>query len=398
MAQQRAIIIIPTYNERENISKMIPSLQEVFKLVPHWDMHVLVVDDSSPDETGKVVKEFERTFDNVHLLSNKKKQGLGLAYLLGMRYAFDSLGADIIFEFDADFSHDPKRIPDFIAAIDSGADLVLGSRYIKGGSIPDDWGFDRKFLSVVGNLVNTVVLTHFAIRDWTTGYRAIRKSVFMAVEAEMADQQFTGYTFQIGFLHKAVRRGFKVVEVPIQFVDRKIGKSKLGPDYIKHALLYILTARYKEIIVSRLFKFGVVGGIGFIINFSLLFILSRINTVYALAETISTLPFLGFVNASGLASAIGAEFAIISNFILNNSWTFQDRQSTDAISTLLKFLQFNVSSFAAVAIQLLVVSIGTGLTGQTSLSKTAWLVCATAIGMVVNYTIYSKVIWRSAKK
>lgn len=377
---------------------MIPTLQEVFKLVPHWDMHVLVVDDSSPDETGKAVKEFERTYDNVHLLSNKKKQGLGLAYLLGMRYAFDTLKADIIFEFDADFSHDPKRIPDFIAAIDSGADLVLGSRYIKGGSIPDDWGLDRKFLSVVGNLVNTIVLTHFSIRDWTTGYRAIRKAVFMAVEGEMEDQQFTGYTFQIGFLHKAVRRGFKVVEVPIQFVDRKVGKSKLGPDYIKHALLYILTARYKEIVVSRLFKFGVVGGIGFLINFSLLFILSRISTVYAFAETISTLPFLGFVNASGLASAIGAEFAIVSNFILNNSWTFQDRQSTDALSTLLKFFQFNLSSFAAVAIQFIVVSIGTGLTGQTSLSKTAWLVCATAIGMVVNYTIYSKVIWRSEKK
>jgi dolichol-phosphate mannosyltransferase len=394
MAKKRAIIIVPTYNEKENIRKLIPALEEVFEGIKNWEMHVLVVDDSSPDGTSDEVRTLAKKHQNVHLLVNPKKAGLGSAYLKGMAEAFGKLEADLIFEFDADFSHDPKRIPDFLKKIDEGYDFAIGSRYISGGSIPDDWGWYRKFLSVVGNIVIMVVLTDFRIHDWTSGYRAITKKVYDAVKDEMSAEQFFGYTFQVGFLHKTVRKGFKVGEVPFHFVDRKIGNSKLGTEYIKNTLLYILSIRIKEIVASRIFKFGMVGGLGFVINTLGLFLFSRLDAVKALAESLQGATGLSIINTAGTASALGAECAIISNFIWNNLWTFSDRKTTSAIGTIWKLLQFNISSFGAVILQFLIVGAGTHFTGSGTISKLFWLVLATAIGMVLNFIIYSKIIWK----
>jgi len=398
MQQKKAVVIIPTYNERENIRSLIPVLFEVFQDVPkHFDMHILVVDDSSPDETGKEVLVLSEKHGNVHLLTNPKKAGLGAAYLRGMDEAFGKMQADVVFEFDADFSHDPKKIPEFLSKIDEGYDFVLGSRYIPGGSIPANWGFHRKFLSVVGNLFINVVLTTFAIRDWTTGYRAITKRVYEAVNGEMQSERFSGYTFQIGFLHKAVRKGFKVAEVPFHFVDRTLGKSKLGGEYVKNTLLYIIKVRMQEIFAMRIFKFAVVGFIGFTINTIGLFLFSRMEWVTSAADFIRNMTGLGFVNTSGLASSLGAECAIVSNFIWNNLWTFKDRKLKSPLEIVPKFLQFNLSSFGAVLIQLVVVGTGTSITGTATLSKLSWLILATAIGMVVNFIIYSKIIWKEKK-
>jgi dolichol-phosphate mannosyltransferase len=398
MTKQRAIVIIPTYNERGNIEKLIPVLEGVFKNVPeHWEMHVLVVDDSSPDRTGEVVAQLAKIYKNVHLLSNKQKGGLGAAYLKGMHEAFVNLHAQVIFEFDADFSHDPEKIPLLLQKIDQGYDMVLGSRYIAGGSIPANWGIHRKFLSVFGNLFISLVMTNFSIRDWTAGYRAISKPVYEAVADEMVDDRFSGYTFQIGFLHKAVHKGFKVAEIPIQFVDRVLGHSKLGAEYMKNTLMYIVKVRAEEIMAMRVFKFGVVGGIGFVINTLGLFIFSRLASVAALATWLSAATGLGFINVAGVAAGLGAECAIVSNFILNNTWTFKDRTLKSPIEILWKFPQFNISSFGAVLIQFVVVGAGTSVTGQTSISRFFWLIVATGLGMVLNYFIYSRIIWRTKK-
>lgn len=375
---QKAVVIIPTYNEHENISKLIPVLAGIFEKVSSWDMHILIVDDNSPDGTADVVKKLSREYPFVHLFENEKKAGLGHAYLLGMHHSFEKLNADVVFQMDADFQHDPFLLPTFLAALDAGADMVIGSRYIKGGSIPADWGVYRKFLSVVGNVINMIVLTDFSIHDWTTGYRAVRKKVFEAVQSEMDDAIFSGYTFQIGFLHKALRRKFVIKEIPLQFADRKVGQSKLGPDYIKNALKYIFYARYKEIVQSHLFKFGIVGGIGFLINAIGLEVFFRMGL------------------DSGNAAALGAEFAIISNFILNNFWTFSERKVTTVPALLSKFVQFNLASMAAVLIQKIVVGYGTSQTSDDL--KFVWFVFAVAIGMVVNYLIYSKVIWKKKEQ
>lgn len=398
MSQKRAVVIIPTYNEKENVGKIIPALEAVFASISDWDMHVLIVDDSSPDGTAEAAKVLAKKNHHVHVLVNPNKNGLGAAYLKGMQEAFGNLDADLVFEFDADFSHDPKKIPEFLAKIDQGYDFVIGSRYIEGGSIPADWGLERKFLSVVGNLVIMLILTDFRIHDWTSGYRAITKKVYDAVHSEMEKEQFFGYTFQVGFLHKTVHKGFKVGEVPFNFVDRQIGKSKLGTEYIKNTLIFILSVRLREILASRVFKFGVVGGIGFVINTLGLFIFSRLDLIKTFAAALHGSTGWEFINAAGTASALGAECAIISNFILNNAWTFADRKTNSLLGTLGKFVQFNLSSFGAVLIQFVIVGAGTHFTGTGTLSKLFWLVTATAIGMVLNFIIYSKIIWRTKSK
>lgn len=396
---QRAIIIIPTYNERGNIEKLIPVLQDVFLgISKHWEMHILVVDDSSPDNTADAVRIFEKKYKNVHLLVNKQKRGLGAAYLKGMEEAFSTLKADVVFEFDADFSHDPKDIPTFLEKLDEGYDFVIGSRYIPGGSIPANWGLMRKVMSVGGNLFINIVMSTFSIRDWTAGYRAIRKPVYEAVGPEMVGDRFSGYTFQIGFLHKALRKGFKITETPVHFVDRILGHSKLGAEYVKNTLIYIVKVRVQEVMKMRVFKFGVVGGVGFLINTIGLFLFTRLSVVAALATWLAQSTGASFINVSGLAASLGAECAIVSNFILNNTWTFQDRKLGSPAKIAAKFVQFNLSSFGAVIIQFLVVGAGTSFTGQNSVSRIFWLVVATAIGMVVNYTIYSRVIWKNTSK
>jgi len=396
--QKRAVVIIPTYNESANIPRIIPKLLEVFDSCRGYRMEILVVDDSSPDGTGDLVRNFSKKHDAVHLLTNAKKNGLGAAYLKGMKEAFEKLQADVVFEFDADLSHDPEKIPEFLKEIDRGAQMVLGSRYISGGSIPANWGLHRKFLSVVGNLFINVVLTTFAIRDWTTGYRAITREVYKAVGPEMGGERFSGYTFQIGFLHKAVRKGFRIAEVPFHFVDREMGHSKLGVEYLKNTLIYILKVRFQEITRWRFFKFALVGLMGFIINSIGLFIFAHTTWVPRLADSLYELFHLSFLNTSGVASALGAECAIVSNFLWNNFWTFRDRRINAKWKYIPKFVQFNLSSIGAVFIQLIVVGFGTELTGQSNPSRMFWLVIATGIGMVVNFTVYSKVIWRDKKR
>src|SRR5579859_6306258 len=164
---KKAVIIIPTYNERENIQRVVPKLISIFKKVSGWNMNILVVDDSSPDGTADVVRELQEKNRQLFLLVNKKKAGLGVAYLKGMEKVFGDMKADVAFEFDADLSHDPECIPAFLEKLDAGYDMVLGSRYIPGGSIPQNWGLHRKFLSVVGNILIQIILTDFHIKDWT---------------------------------------------------------------------------------------------------------------------------------------------------------------------------------------------------------------------------------------
>src|SRR5690606_13029451 len=152
--------------------------------------------------------------------------------------------------------------------------------YIKGGSIPKDWGWHRKFLSIVGNKVIQIIMTNFSIRDWTGGFRAIRRHVVEAILPEMNEAKFTGYTFQIGFLHKATRKGFRIAEVPFHFIDRTNGESKLGPEYIANNFKYILKVRVEEIVQHRLFRFAVVGIIGAIIQLSSLQLLRNWFTYF----------------------------------------------------------------------------------------------------------------------
>lgn len=380
-----AIIIIPTYNEAKTIEKTLFAVDEVVKTIKNWQMMVLIVDDSSPDGTGKVVTSIGKKLSYVHLLTNPQKAGLGGAYLKGMAKAFGEMKADVAFEFDADLSHDPKKLPELLAKIDEGYDMVLGSRYIPGGSIPQDWGVHRKILSGFGNLLIAVVLFDFSIKDWSAGYRAITKKVYDAVKDEMTKESFAGYTFQIGFLHKAKKKGFKVAEIPIHFVDREVGESKLGVEYIKNTLLYILKVRLDEILHHRVFKFAAVGGFGAVVQLGSLQLLRL------------TLPYQ-------LANFFSIELAVLSNFLLNNVWTFSDKKI--ALSEFpFKFIQFNLASFGSVLIQVALAFTVKNTLGifplftlpVVNMTVDTGLVTAVVgilLGMFWNFFAYSKIVWK----
>jgi dolichol-phosphate mannosyltransferase len=393
---KKAIIIVPTYNEKENVPVLVPRLTKVFESIKNWQMGILIVDDTSPDKTYEVVKKLQKKYPQLHLFLNKQKAGLGAAYLNGMAHAFGKLKADVVFEFDADMSHPAEKIPEFLRQIDEGQDFVMGTRYHPGGGVPDDWGLDRKLLSGVGNAIISIVFANFWIRDWTSGFRAITKKVYEAVHPHLHSERFYGYTFQIGFMHNVLKKGFKVGFVPYKFVDRTEGQSKIGPEYIKNNLIYIFKMRIKDIIEHRLFKFAVVGLVGASVQF-LTLAMFRNFFYYTLAYFLS------------------AEMAVTSNFILSNIWTFSDRKLKMA-QVPLKFLTFNVASFGSVGIQTVLAEVGSRTIGtdvflfNVPFSKLVlgnpfvfdtgflFMIVGILVGMVWNYLAYTRVIWKDKSK
>ncbi|WP_369239600.1 polyprenol monophosphomannose synthase [Streptomyces sp. R21] len=225
-----ALVIIPTYNEAENIKKIVARVRTS---VP--DAHVLVADDNSPDGTGKLADELAAEDDQVQVLHRKGKEGLGAAYLAGFRWGMDN-GYGVLIEMDADGSHQPEELPRLLTAL-KGADLVLGSRWVPGGRVVN-WPKSREFISRGGSLYSRVLLD-VPIRDVTGGYRAFRRETLEGLGlAEVASQ---GYCFQVDLARRAVRAGFHVVEVPITFVERELGDSKMSRDILVEALWRVTT-------------------------------------------------------------------------------------------------------------------------------------------------------------
>lgn len=222
-------IIIPTYNESENISRLIDEIRK------HSKAGIIVVDDNSPDNTAEIAKK-----KRVNIIKNKSKSGLGHAYIKGMEYAIAN-GSDILVEMDADFSHDPRYLRIFEKEIQKN-DMVIGSRYVPGGSIPKEWAFHRKLISKYGNMILSYLLGN--ISDYSTGYRIIRKDVFEKVKPKI--KNYNGYTFQVAFLNEARKAGFRIKEVPIEFKDRKYGQSKMRVESIINTLKYLVFDSWKN--------------------------------------------------------------------------------------------------------------------------------------------------------
>jgi dolichol-phosphate mannosyltransferase len=210
-----AIVCLPTYNERENVEAMVRAL------VGHG-VRVLVVDDASPDGTGEIADRLADALPSVDVLHRPRKEGLGPAYLAGFRRALAD-GAELILEMDCDFSHDPSDVPRLLAATEN-ADLVLGSRYVEGGGV-ENWGLLRRVVSSGGSTYARVFLG-LRIRDLTGGFKCFRREVLEAIDLDAVNAK--GYAFQIELTYRTIRRGFRVVEVPITFVDRQAGHSKMS--------------------------------------------------------------------------------------------------------------------------------------------------------------------------
>jgi dolichol-phosphate mannosyltransferase len=224
------LVIIPTYNEAENIK---PIVERVRSSVP--EAHLLIADDNSPDGTGKLADELAATDDHVHVLHRKGKEGLGAAYLAGFRWGIDE-GYGVLVEMDADGSHQPEELPRLLTAL-KGADLVLGSRWISGGRVVN-WPKSREFLSRGGSTYSRLMLG-VPIRDVTGGYRAFRKETLEGLG--MDEVASAGYCFQVDLAWRAHKKGFNVVEVPITFVERERGDSKMSRNIVVEALWRVTT-------------------------------------------------------------------------------------------------------------------------------------------------------------
>lgn len=372
----KIVIVIPTYNEKENIGRMIDVLDEQFKNITEHECHLLVVEGNSPDGTADVVKDKSKKYSFVHLLMEQKKAGLGAAYIYGFNYAVKEMKADIIVEMDADFQHDPADLPRLIKEIDNGSDYVIGSRFTKGGSIPKEWAFYRKLLSIGGNIFSKVVLGIYNVNDFTSGFKASRVKNFVD-KMDMSSVLSGGFAYKIDFLFKMHRLGAKIKEVPIRFGIRDRGDSKMEKNNFSDSLRVVLSLRYNE--NKNFFKFCIVGGIGFIVDTGL-FNIVRI---------------LGI--ASNISAIISGSIAMITTFTLNNYWSFKERKIEGAEKKIYSLAIYVLSSYIPIVVRSFLVKFAVNNFGDTFIiSNTAFFI-GIILGLIWNYTVYNRIIWKGKK-
>ncbi len=403
----KIVVITATYNEKGNIERLIDIIEtEVFPKIKNHEISLLVADDNSPDGTGVVVRRLMKKWKNLSIHSGERK-GLGAAYLRAINFAIEEFNADVIFEIDADLSHDPKEIPNFLKKIEEGYDIVTGTRYSEGGSMPKNWPIHRKAFSVIGNLLVKIITCRFYIYDWTGGFRAIKKEVFLKEKDKLTS--FQGYTFQVAFLYKALLDGYKIGHVPIHFTDRTLGRSKIAPlEYIVNLLKYVILERIYEL--RRFVKFLIVGTTGFVTQIATQEVAVRSGLAYAIALLISFDPSsltqerAIFALRDGIGGGFGAEAAIISNFMFNNFWTFSDaRKLKEKSPFFIRILKFNLTSVASIFIQsfsiwFFVQLLGVNLRINDFTIPTRLIVVVPTIILLViplNYFIYNKIIWKT---
>lgn len=306
------LVIIPTYNEKDNIERLIKA---VFKVLD--DVNILVVDDSSPDGTAKIVQKLQAEFpEKLHLLVRKNKEGLGKAYCAGFKWALHRK-YDIIVSMDADFSHDPKHLPDLIKGMDN-ADICIGSRYIRGGGVKG-WNIERQLNSRIANIATRLMLGIKA-KDTTAGYKTYSAKFLKSIDLNSLVS--SGYAFQVEMLYLAKERGFKTMETPITFVDRREGQSKISGE-LKRSAKIVWRLFLKRKTIRQMLKFAVVGTINVGVDWGIYAVLTR-------GFKIPKIP-------SRISSSI---IALCSSYILNRRWTFKSNDRNYAAEAI-KFLIIN---------------------------------------------------------
>lgn len=377
---RKAVIILPTFNEKENIEEIIPLILSQQEKLKDVELHILVSDSHSTDGTLEVVEKISKVNKKVHLL-DVKERGIGVGIIKGHQYAIKELGADILGQMDADLQHDPNDLPKFFEAINQGYDMAAGSRFIKGGENrlpPLRWLF-----SWGAGLVGRIIMGIWEIHEFTTSYRVFTKDLFQKVPLEKVPWRGQSFLIQPAFLYYAIRSGAKVKEVPIIFDERKRGETKIRTiKYISDYLMFALRVRFER--VKTFIKFGIVGFIGFLVNV----IVWR-----------SLFPYLPgsltiFVFHFDMAQLIAGEAAIISNFVFNSFWTFRQRKFSKTFSsTVSRFLQFNITSYGAVLIASWVIGL---LKILVEPEPHIWYVgVGVIIGMFWNYFWNSLLIFRN---
>lgn len=400
-------VILPTYNEEENIAEIIRLVLDQQKNVSKDYRLVVVVSDShSPDKTGQVVKDLGKKDKRITYL-DVKKRGIGVGLIEGIRHAKDKLKADIIIQMDADLSHDPSAIPIFLDKINEGYDLVLGSRFIRGGE--NKLEFYRKFLSWSASMVVRILSGMFKVKEWTTSYRAFTVDRFNKIDLTPIPWQSATFVTQPAFAYYAILSGAKYTEVPIVFVDRRAGYSKMQIfRYIIDVVSYFSKIRMEK--HSTLIKFLVVGTVGYLVNSISLGLLNRGEINFADKFVIPhflSQPLFGFIPLSGqvphflfieldrlfYSSILAIELSIFSNFLLHENWTFADRDRKGNIFG--RFLKFNVTSAVSPIIQLITILV---LHNLFNVHEQVGLIIGILIGLSWNWMWNTRVVWKEKSK
>ena len=369
MSTEKVVIIIPTYNEALGIEETIHQVFQASTRIPAMDIHILVFDSASTDDTQGIVTRLQKTYPNLHLKTEAQKSGLGSAYLQAMRYALTDLAADIIIEFDADLSHQPQYLAPILEKM-ATYDVIVGSRYVRGGSIPDDWGWHRKLLSVLGKSVARFILTP-KYKDFTSGFRATRREALMKA---LPDQFLSNhYAYKLELMWLLHKNKAKIGEYPIVFVDREKGQSKLPANTIFDSLRVVLSLRFKKMV--GYFKMCLVGLSGALVQW-VLYNLLRLELTPVLALQLAI---------------IGA---ILNNFILNNRFTFKHNALKFRSQTLKSFLFFIGYSIAMIGFQSYWLYLGIQYFGSGYLKENVILFIGMVLGSILNYLIYTRFVWR----
>lgn len=375
---KRVLVVIPTYNEALNIQQVIDGVEQIAKETKGYRFRLLILDDTSPDGTAKIARQHAKSYGNIHVLTGKK-QGLGKAYIRGFTYALKRETFDMLITMDADMSHSPKDIPKLLRAVGNGADYVIGSRYVSGGDV-GDLPLIRRINSRVANVVaRRLVGIKKPVHDLTGGYKAIRRDALASIN--FSDMRAKGYFFQVNLLHAFLIQGFTVTEVPITFVNRSLGDSKLK---LKDIIEFVYSA-YKlnpDAPIQKFVRFGLVGASGAVVNIGVLSALIHLTDIEPL-----------------LAAAIAIEVSIISNFTLNHRYTFKGygfysvKQTRESLRSLArKLATYNIGVLIGAAVSFLTFALLYQVVGMHYLPAD---ILAIGAGMIWNYWVSTRYVWRA---
>lgn len=374
----RVVHLLSTYNEKENIGKMIDFLLDQAKSLPEYEYVILVADSHSPDGTGEIVKRYAEKNKNIHLLETPR--GLGVSLIAGYRFAVEELKADIVIPNDADFQWDPALIPQMLEKIKEGYDVVVPSRHIPGGN--DNFSTFRKITHFFSNtLFNYYWAGIHEVHDLAGNFKAIKvKNILDKVDFDRLNVK--GFVIQATIIYELSKTGAKFTEIPAVFGERKAGVTKVGLNvqFVKDVFETIKNStRIRMERSKRFIKFGFVGSFGYVINASLLYLFANI---LKLPEVVSW--------------ALSTEIAIMSNFFWNNVWTFKEQQIEGSGNLIKKFIQFNGTSFGAFLIQTITGTAGTLILGAQYRQILLPFIIVFLV-LPYNYTMYNVFIWKTWK-
>ncbi len=364
-AAEKVVIIIPTYNEASVIEETISQIFNATELINTYNIHVLIFDSASTDNTQSIVTSLQKIYPKLHLQCENEKSGLGSAYLQAMTYTLTALNADIIFEFDADLSHQPKYIYPMLEMI-KNCDCVVGSRYVKGGSIPKNWAAHRKLFSIVGNYIARSVLTP-KYKDFTSGFRATRSQLLKKIlpTSFLSNQ----YAYKLQLLWLLHKNNSQIREFPIEFIDREKGISKLPKNSIADSLRVLFTLRLLE------FKQMTTPFFVSIISMFVQFFIYNLLRDY-----------LPPYNASQIAALL----ALLNHFVLTNRCVLKQESLISPIFTARRLSTLAVYSITIIYLQGYWLKIGVAYFGNGKLQENILLALGIGIGTLLNYFIVGK--------